>query len=76
MKIEERVKERICEQLGVAISLVQSEASFVDNLGADSLDTVELVMAFEVEFNIEIPDEIVEKILTVQDAVDYITVNS
>jgi|TARA_B110000444_G_C18784893_1_gene569423 acyl carrier protein len=76
MKIEERVKERICEQLGVAISLVQSEASFVDNLGADSLDTVELVMAFEVEFNIEIPDEVVEKILTVQDAVDYITVNS
>jgi acyl carrier protein len=60
----------------VAISLVQSEASFVDNLGADSLDTVELVMAFEVEFNIEIPDEVVEKILTVQDAVDYITVNS
>ena len=50
MKIEERVKERICEQLGVAISLVQSEASFVDNLGADSLDTVELVMAFEEEF--------------------------
>ena len=76
MKIEERVKERICEQLGVAISLVQPEASFVDNLGADSLDTVELVMAFEVEFNIEIPDEVVEKILTVQDAVDYITVNS
>ena len=76
MKIEERVKERIYEQLGVAISLVQSEASFVDNLGADSLDTVELVMAFEVEFNIEIPDEVVEKILTVQDAVDYITVNS
>jgi|TARA_B110000196_G_C20603526_1_gene411875 acyl carrier protein len=76
MKIEERVKERACEQLGVAISLVQSEASFVDNLGADSLDTVELVMAFEVEFNIEIPDEVVEKILTVQDAVDYITVNS
>jgi acyl carrier protein len=76
MKIEERVKERICEQLGVAISLVQSEASFVDNLGADSLDTVELVTAFEVEFNIEIPDEVVEKILTVQDAVDYITVNS
>jgi acyl carrier protein len=76
MKIEERVKERICEQLGAAISLVQSEASFVDNLGADSLDTVELVMAFEVEFNIEIPDEVVEKILTVQDAVDYITVNS
>ncbi len=76
MKIEERVKKKVCEQLGVAISLVQSEASFVDNLGADSLDTVELVTAFEVEFNIEIPDEVVEKILTVQDAVDYITVNS
>jgi len=76
MKIEERVKKKVCEQLGVAISLVQSEASFVNNLGADSLDTVELVTAFEVEFNIEIPDEVVEKILTVQDAVDYITVNS
>jgi len=76
MKIEERVKKKVCEQLGVAISLVQSEASFVDNLGADSLDTVELVTAFEVEFNIEIPDEVVEKILTIQDAVDYITVNS
>jgi len=76
MKIEERVKEKVCEQLGVTISLVQSEASFVDNLGADSLDTVELVTAFEVEFNIKIPDEVVEKILTVQDAVDYITVNS
>lgn len=73
--IEERVKKIIVEQLGVDESEVTEDASFVDDLGADSLDTVELVMAFEEEFNIEIPDEDAEKITTVQDAVDYIKSN-
>ncbi len=73
--IEERVKKIIVEQLGVDESEVTDDASFVDDLGADSLDTVELVMAFEEEFNIEIPDEDAEKITTVQDAVDYIKSN-
>jgi acyl carrier protein len=73
--IEERVKEIIVEQLGVEEDEVSPEASFVDDLGADSLDTVELVMAFEEEFNIEIPDEDAERIGTVQDAVDYIKAN-
>ncbi len=73
--IEERVKKIIVEQLGVDESEVTEDASFVDDLGADSLDTVELVMAFEEEFNIEIPDEDAEKITTVQDAVEYIKNN-
>jgi acyl carrier protein len=73
--IEQRVKEIIVEQLGVEEDEVSSEASFIDDLGADSLDTVELVMAFEEEFNIEIPDEDAEGITTVQDAIDYIKAN-
>jgi acyl carrier protein len=73
--IEERIKEIIVEQLGVDEDEVGAEASFIDDLGADSLDTVELVMAFEEEFNIEIPDEDAEGIATVQDAIDYIKAN-
>jgi len=69
---EERVKQIIVEQLGVDEAEVTPNASFVDDLGADSLDTVELVMAFEEAFDIEIPDEDAEKIRTVQDAVSYI----
>ncbi len=70
--ISEKVKQIISEQLGVDEAEVTPSASFVDDLGADSLDTVELVMAFEEAFEIEIPDEDAEKIRTVQDAVDYI----
>jgi acyl carrier protein len=70
--IEERVKQIIVEQLGVDEAEVTPAASFVDDLGADSLDTVELVMAFEEAFEIEIPDEDAEKIRSVQDAVQYI----
>lgn len=70
--VAERVKKIIVEQLGVNDTQVTAEASFVDDLGADSLDTVELVMALEEEFDIEIPDEAAEKITTVQQAVDYI----
>ncbi len=70
--IESRVKKIIKEQLDVTEDEVTTQASFVDDLGADSLDTVEMVMAFEEEFSIEIPDEDAEKIKTVQDAVDYI----
>src|ERR1700730_1423410 len=70
--VEERVKQIIVEQLGVDEAEVTPTASFVDDLGADSLDTVELVMAFEEGFGIEIPDEAAEKIATVQNAVDYI----
>ena len=76
MNIEERVQKIVCEQLGVSQEEVKSEASFIDDLGADSLDTVELVMAFEEEFEIEIPDEEAENIQTVKNAVDYITNNS
>ena len=72
MSIEKRVKEIIVEQLGVNESEVTSEAKFVDDLGADSLDLVELVMALEEEYNIEISDEDAEKILTVGDAIEYI----
>jgi acyl carrier protein len=72
MSIEKRVKEIIVEQLGVNESEVNPEAKFVDDLGADSLDLVELVMALEEEYNIEISDEEAEKIRTVQDAADYI----
>ena len=70
--VEERVKQIIVEQLGVDEGEVTPTASFVDDLGADSLDTVELVMAFEEAFDIEIPDEDAEKITTVKDAVAYI----
>jgi acyl carrier protein len=70
--VEERVKQIIVEQLGVDEAEVTPTASFVDDLGADSLDTVELVMAFEESFGIEIPDEDAEKIATVKDAVSYI----
>jgi acyl carrier protein len=70
--VDEKVKEIISKQLGVDHSEVTPEASFVEDLGADSLDTVELVMAFEEAFNIEIPDEDAEKITKVKDAVDYI----
>jgi acyl carrier protein len=74
--IEERVKQIIVEQLGVDEAEVTPNASFVDDLGADSLDTVELVMAFEEAFEIEIPDEDAEKIRTVQDAVTYIDLHA
>ena len=70
--VEERVKKLICEQLGVKEDEVKDDASFVEDLGADSLDTVELVMALEEEFETEIPDEDAEKITTVQQAIDYI----
>ncbi|HEY3128778.1 MAG TPA: acyl carrier protein [Acidobacteriota bacterium] len=70
--VEERVKSIIMDQLQVSEAEVTPTASFVDDLGADSLDTVELVMKFEEDFDIEIPDEDAEKITTVQDAVDYI----
>lgn len=70
--IQEKVKAIIIDQLGVNESDVTSDAHFVDDLGADSLDTVELVMKFEEDFDIEIPDEDAEKIQTVQDAIDYI----
>lgn len=70
--VEERVKKIVAEQLGVDEDEVTPDASFVDDLGADSLDTVELVMAFEEEFGIEIPDEDAEKIITVQNSIDYI----
>jgi acyl carrier protein len=70
--VEERVKQIIVEQLGVDEAEVTPKASFVDDLGADSLDTVELVMAFEEAFDVEIPDEEAEKIRTVQDAISYI----
>lgn len=70
--VEEKVKQIIVEQLGVDEAEVTPTASFVDDLGADSLDTVELLMAFEEAFNIEIPDEDAEKISTVKDAIAYI----
>ena len=72
MSVEEKVKEIIVDQLGVDDKQVTTSASFIDDLGADSLDTVELVMALEEEFDIEIPDEDAEKIAMVQDAIDYI----
>ena len=73
--IEERVKKIVAEQLGVKEEEVKNEASFVEDLGADSLYTVELVMALEEEFETEIPDEEAEKITTVQLAIDYVTSN-
>ena len=73
--IEERVKQIVAEQLGVDEGQVTAEAAFMDDLGADSLDTVELVMALEEEFETEIPDEEAEKITTVKLAIDYINEN-
>ena len=73
--IEQRVKNIVAEQLGVNEADIKNESSFVDDLGADSLDTVELVMALEEEFECEIPDEDAEKITTVQQAVDYVSAN-
>ena len=73
--IEQRVKAIVAEQLGVKEEEVKAEASFVDDLGADSLDTVELVMALEEEFETEIPDEEAEKITSVQLAIDYVNAN-
>ncbi len=74
--VADRVKKIIVDQLGVEEETVTPEASFVDDLGADSLDTVELVMALEEEFGVEIPDDAAEKILTVKDAIDFIKANS
>ena len=74
--IQERVKKIIIEQLGVKEEEVKNESSFVDDLGADSLDTVELVLALEEEFDTEIPDEEAEKITTVQSAIDYVTAHA
>jgi len=76
MDVEQKVREIICEQLSVEESEVTLEASFVESLNADSLDIVELIMAFEEEFKIEIPDEEAEKIRVVSDAVKYITANA
>jgi acyl carrier protein len=73
--IEERVKKIVAEQLGVKLEEVSNQASFVEDLGADSLDTVELVMALEEEFETEIPDEEAEKITNVQQAIDYVNNN-
>ncbi len=72
MSVEEKIKSIIAEQLGVKVEEAKPEASFIDDLGADSLDTVELIMALEEEFGIEIPDEDAEKMATVGDATKYI----
>ena len=74
--VAERVKAKIVEHLSVDADKVTDAASFIDDLGADSLDTVELVMAFEEEFDCEIPDDAAEKILTVKDAIDYLSNNA
>ena len=74
--IEQRIKKIVAEQLGVNEAEVKNESSFVNDLGADSLDTVELVMALEEEFECEIPDEEAEKINTVQEAIDYVSANT
>ena len=71
-EVEKKVTAIIVEQLGIEESEVKTESSFIDDLGADSLDTVELVMAFEEEFNCEIPDDAAENILTVKNAIDFI----
>jgi len=76
MDVEAKVKEIIVQQLGVDAEKVVLEASFVDDLGADSLDVVELVMAFEEEFGVEIPDEAAEKIATVKNAVEFLKQNA
>ncbi len=70
--IADKIKKIVVEHLGIEESKVTPEASFIDDLGADSLDTVELVMAFEEAFNVEIPEDAAEKIVTVKDAIDYI----
>ncbi|MCK5378156.1 MAG: acyl carrier protein [Acidobacteria bacterium] len=75
MDVQAKVKDIIVQQLGVDLDKVTLEASFVDDLGADSLDVVELVMAFEEEFGVEIPDEAAEKIATVKNAVDFLSQN-
>lgn len=72
MNIEKKIKQIIAEQLSISEDEVTPEASFIDDLGADSLDIVELVMAMEEEFEMEIPDEDAEKLLSVQDAIDYV----
>ena len=74
--IQERITKIVIEHLGVEETKVTTTASFVDDLGADSLDTVELVMAFEEEFGVEIPDDAAEKILTIKDAISYIESNA
>jgi acyl carrier protein len=74
--VADRVKKIVLEHLGVEESKVVESASFIDDLGADSLDTVELVMAFEEEFGCEIPDDAAEKILTIKDAIDFISAQS
>ena len=76
MNVDERVKGIVAEQLGIGVDEINNESSFIDDLGADSLDTVELVMALEEEFDIEISDEEAENISTVQTAIDYINKNS
>ena len=76
MAVEERIKKIIAEQLGVEEDEVVAEASFVEDLGADSLDTVELVMALEEEFDVEIPDDEAEKITTVKEAVGFVEANA
>ena len=76
MSIEERVIKIVAEQLGSGEDEITNESSFIDDLGADSLDTVELVMALEEEFDIEIPDDDAEKIATVQAAIDFVSANS
>ena len=75
MSIEDRVKKIVSDQLGKSLEEIESDSSFVDDLGADSLDTVELVMALEEEFETEIPDEDAEKITSVQEAIDYVNSN-
>lgn len=72
MSLEEKVRDIIVDKLGVAADKVKPESHFIDDLGADSLDTVELVMAFEEEFNVEIPDDDAQQITTVKSAVDYL----
>ena len=76
MSVDERVKGIVAEQLGIGVDEINNESSFIDDLGADSLDTVELVMALEEEFDIEISDEQAENISTVQTSIDYINKNS
>ena len=76
MSVEEKVRDIIVDQLGVDETQVTADAAFIDDLGADSLDTVELVMALEEEFDVEISDEDAEKISKVQDAIDYINNNT
>ena len=76
MSVEKKVKEIVAEQLGKDVNDVTNEASFIDDLGADSLDIVELVMAMEDEFGIEIPDDEAEKIKTVKDVIEYIKANA